>query len=586
MWQSAGGGDVGMVALDTKNRRFWMATNNGAIHVDNGLRGFWREVPFPPGDSPGLFLAPLAIAPSDPTIVYTGSMSALYKADIDNSTWIPIQGFGNVANGPVSAIAMAASNPRLLYVATGALVARIELGYPAVDLQLPDDPVPQPGRLISDMAVSPRDANRLYVVLGEWGGGARPARRRLYRCDAGTQTWQDLTDNLPWFSLADGSRSPSLNPIFAVVIDPDPAVTLASQEHVYVSCDRGVFRSWNGGDSWEQIDHGLPLTPVYDLLFQQSTRRLLAFTHGRGVWMRPADVEPCAGPPTVKEVDLYLRDQRYDIGLLPTPSEVTDPLHTSDPPEPSDDAASEDDEDSEEVETPPIPITLHLTDGIDLKIDRESVASELADEDDTPAFQVPASTVDYTPDGPLDTIGFEAMDHRAPNPKAPARVYLQVHNRGPDEATNVVARVYYAAPAADGSYPDLPANFWSQYPATDPAADSPWQPIGPATIIASVRPAEPEIVLWTWDVPAKIPAKLGLLAIVTSVDDPVDQGQPLDTMERRIDPLVRNNKRVLLKTTETVQAATSSGRSWRWLKWVGLAVGVGVGAAVLYEELK
>ena len=30
----------------------------------------------------------------------------------------------------------------------------------------------------------------------------------------------------------------------------------------------------------------------------------------------------------------------------------------------------------------------------------------------------------------------------------------------------------------------------------------------------------------------------------------------------------------------------SSGRSWGWLKWVGLAAGVGVGAAVLYEELK
>jgi hypothetical protein len=42
-----------------------------------------------------------------------------------------------------------------------------------------------------------------------------------------------------------------------------------------------------------------------------------------------------------------------------------------------------------------------------------------------------------------------------------------------------------------------------------------------------------------------------------------------------------------LKTTDTVQAAVaSSGHSWGWLKWVGLAVGVGVGAAVLYEELK
>jgi len=597
VWRYGGEGDVGMVALDATGGRFWVATNDGQIHLDDGPIGRVRNVPFPHGYSQGNFLAPFAIAPSDPTIVYTGSKGDLFKADVDTTTWIRIQGYAAQSNGNVSAIAVAPGNPRLVYVAAAdASVARLELGFPATDLQFPDDPDFVSARVISDMAVSPRDSNRLYVVLGEVRRGVRPSRRRIYRCDAGTGTWQDLTDKLPWFQLGTERRAPSVNPIYAIVIDPDPAVTVASLEHVYVGCERGVFRSWNGGDSWELIDDGLPLTPVYDLMFQQSTRRLIAFTHGRGVWMRPADIDPCVGPPTVKEVDLYLRDQRYDIALGPTPPQLVDPLASGGAPSSDEDDSGEDDSEEETEEDadaneppPPIPVILRSTDGVDLKVDRQSLASELAAEDKPdaePAFQAPASTVDYLPDGPLDAIGFEALEHRPPNPKAPARVYVQVHNRGPDEATNVVVRVYWAAQAAEGSYPDLPADFWSQYPATDPAADSPWQPIGPASILAQVRPAEPEVVLWTWNVPAKLPAKIGLLAIVTSPDDPVDEGQPLDALERKVDPLVRNNKRVLLKTTETVQAAVSSGRSWGWLKWVGLAAGVGIGATVLYEELK
>jgi len=588
LWQFSVLADVGMVAIDTKKRRIWIALNKGAIWVDEDGQGF-GEISFPPHVGGDPFSA-FAIAPSDPDVVYVGS-GELFLVDVDRTTAIPLPEYAQVSHGSVSAIAVAATNSRLLYVAAGdttythAGVARVELGSPAVDLKLPPETDEQPtGRYISDLAISPRDPDRLYVTIGEQLGGVRGFRPRLYRCDARTKNWTDLTGNLPSFELDGSSRDATWNPIHAIVIDPDPAVTDPALEHVYVGCDRGVFRSWNGGDSWEIIDHGLPLTPVYDLRFQPSTRRLLAFTHGRGVWMRAADVAPCPGPVTVTQVDLYLRDERYDIGLTPTPLELPDPLRLNEPAPSGDDEATED-----EAEVSPArasPLLLHSFDGVDLKIDCEAVASQLADEDAEPAFQDPASTVDYSDDGPLDAIGFEALDHRAPHPKAPARVYLQVHNRGPDEARDVVVRVYWAAQAAHGGYPDLPVDFWSQFPATDPAVDSPWQPIGPASIVASVRPAEPEIVSWTWNVPAKLPSKIGLLAIVTSADDPVDEGQPLAALERKIDPLVRNNKRVLLKTSDTVQAAVSSGGAWRWLKWVGLAAGVGVGAAVLYEELK
>jgi hypothetical protein len=102
--------------------------------------------------------------------------------------------------------------------------------------------------------------------------------------------------------------------------------------------------------------------------------------------------------------------------------------------------------------------------------------------------------------------------------------------------------------------------------------------------VAEIRPAEPEIVTWEWDVPKPLPETIGFLAIVSAPDDPVFEGQAPGAMTRQIEPLVRTNKRVLLRRTGTV-AAAAAGRSWRWLKILGVVVGVGLVGWGLYEAL-
>jgi hypothetical protein len=576
LWRQVGGGDAGLVAIDVPNRRFWKAGNDSSVAYRDRLHGNWIDLRHVPADATGAFLRHFVLAPSKPGLVYSGTRGLFWAEPEFVPWWFEVPEYRAEGAGSVVALAVAHDDPRRVYVADhNGNIFLVEL----TDLFSVVFPLPSPAsgpiRAITDMAVSPRNSRRLYVVAGELGAAfSRTPRSRLFRYEVATDTWSDLTPALPAFTLRARQRPATENAIHAIVIDPDPAVTDPAQEHVYIGCDVGVFQSRDGGNTWRAFYDGLPPTPVFDLALHPSEHLLRAFTHGRSVWERRTDIEPCPDPPPAgPEIDLYMRDHRYAVGAGSTPVELLDPVRR----------------DGRKPDTPELRPPLLWTAGPDLKVDRESISGETAiDEFDDaepvePGFQKPAGTVDYA-GGALDCIGFEALAHRDPRDGAKARVYLQVHNRGPDAATGVVARVYYAAEFGDGSWPDLPTGFWETFPAGEPAATSAWKPVGPARTVAEIRPAEPEIVTWEWDVPKPLPETIGFLAIVSAPDDPVFEGQAPGAMTRQIEPLVRTNKRVLLRRTGTV-AAAAAGRSWRWLKILGVVVGAGLVGWGLYEAL-
>jgi len=46
----------------------------------------------------------------------------------------------------------------------------------------------------------------------------------------------------------------------------------------------GVWRSTDGGKTWEPLPNALPDAPVFDLQVHPSRRLLRAATHGRGLY--------------------------------------------------------------------------------------------------------------------------------------------------------------------------------------------------------------------------------------------------------------------------------------------------------------
>jgi photosystem II stability/assembly factor-like uncharacterized protein len=60
---------------------------------------------------------------------------------------------------------------------------------------------------------------------------------------------------------------------------------------LYAGTERGVYVSFNDGESWEKLQLNLPLTPIHDLVIQKREKDLVIATHGRSFWILD-DISP------------------------------------------------------------------------------------------------------------------------------------------------------------------------------------------------------------------------------------------------------------------------------------------------------
>jgi photosystem II stability/assembly factor-like uncharacterized protein len=91
--------------------------------------------------------------------------------------------------------------------------------------------------------------------------------RHVFRSLDGGWTWED----------ADGGSLPDA-PFNAVVIPS------SSPDTVYVCGDAGVFVSRDGGQTWLDVTRNLPYVRVTDLVFDEREDTLYAATYGRSLW--------------------------------------------------------------------------------------------------------------------------------------------------------------------------------------------------------------------------------------------------------------------------------------------------------------
>src|SRR5262249_46521677 len=157
-----------------------------------------------------------------------------------------------------------------------------------------------------------------------------------------------------------------------------------------------------------------------DLAFHRGARMLRAATQSRGMWEIPVDLQTQPG------VEVYMRDTVVDTGrLTPSLSNVDDPFTTGQ--------------------------RVFWWQSPDIKVDISPFHTPALGDVD---FAVFADDQSMRDNGIEFAVGLR--DER-PQRNRPARVYVQVHNRGIQDATNVAVKVF-TTPAA-GTLPDLPANF-------------------------------------------------------------------------------------------------------------------------------
>jgi photosystem II stability/assembly factor-like uncharacterized protein len=197
---------------------------------------------------------------SEPNVFYMAAVNGgVWKTDDFGRTWTPI--FDDQPTGSIGAIAVAPSDPNIVYVGSGEGLARPDLSvgdgvYKSTDagktwthLGLRD------GQQIPMIAVDPRDANRLFVaVLGHPYGPSE--ERGLYRSTDGGKTFDKV--------LAKDENTGASD----VEIDPaNPDIVYAClweqrqgpwENGAWAGTNGGIFKSTDGGRTWHALTQGLP----------------------------------------------------------------------------------------------------------------------------------------------------------------------------------------------------------------------------------------------------------------------------------------------------------------------------------------
>jgi photosystem II stability/assembly factor-like uncharacterized protein len=219
--------------------------------------------------------------PSQPNVFYMGQVNGgVWKSDDYGRTWTPI--FDHQPTQSIGAIAVAPSDPNIIYVGSGEGLHRPDLSvgdgiYKSTDagktwthLGLRD------GLQIPALAIDPRNPDKVFAaVLGHPYGPSE--ERGLFRSTDGGQNWQKVISKDENTGASD------------VEIDPtNPDVVYAgmweAREGPWEDGNEvngtagGLFKSTDGGNTWRQLTNGLPkdLSQIYVTIAASNPKRLYA----------------------------------------------------------------------------------------------------------------------------------------------------------------------------------------------------------------------------------------------------------------------------------------------------------------------
>jgi photosystem II stability/assembly factor-like uncharacterized protein len=202
----------------------------------------------------------LAGVPTQPNVFYIGfDNGGVWRTTDYGSTWRPL--FDGQSTGSIGAIAVAPSDPNVIYVGTGAGIIRPDLAvgdgvYKSVDAGRTWTHLGlHDSQMIAMIDVDPTDPNRLFVAaLGHPYGPN--AERGIFRSTDGGRSFEKVLFKDEYTSANDVRIDPS---------DPKTVyATLWQQQQSFIEglafggAGNGIFKSTDGGTTWRQLTNGLP----------------------------------------------------------------------------------------------------------------------------------------------------------------------------------------------------------------------------------------------------------------------------------------------------------------------------------------
>ena len=226
------------------------------MSVESGLH--WRNL----GPFRGGRVNAVAGVPGQPNTFYFGSVGGgLWKTVNSGRTWAPV--FDSQPIASIGAIGVSSSNPNVVYVGTGEADMRSQITYGNGMYKSSDGGKTwahmglEGTRQISRVLVDPKDPNIVFVAALGHVYGANP-ERGVYRTRDGGATWQKVlfkNDNV-------GAADLAFDPQNSRVIYATLWNTRRPPWSIYPPSygpGGGIYKSMDGGATWQQLTNGVPV---------------------------------------------------------------------------------------------------------------------------------------------------------------------------------------------------------------------------------------------------------------------------------------------------------------------------------------
>jgi photosystem II stability/assembly factor-like uncharacterized protein len=207
------GRTVGAVGIPSQPNVFYIGVNNGGVWKTTDAGRIWKPI-F--DDQPTGSIGDVAIAPSNPNVLYVGSGEGLQRPDL------------SIGDG--------------MYKSTDAGKTWTHLGL-------------REGQQIASITVDPKDENRLFVgVLGHPYGPN--AERGVYRSTDGGKTFEKVL----YKDENTGAMQVEFDPNNSNIIYADLWAGRQGpwENGAWQGKESGLFKSSDGGNTWQKLTKGLP----------------------------------------------------------------------------------------------------------------------------------------------------------------------------------------------------------------------------------------------------------------------------------------------------------------------------------------
>lgn len=282
-WKKVLGGDGMECIIDYVNPNYMYGSlYYGSIKRSTNGGLTWGEISNSITEQ-GAWVTPYVMDNGNPSILYA-AYNNLWKSTNRGNSWTKVSNLSSTAT--IRSLAVAPTNNQIIYMANQStlfksvdggntwtnITAGLSYGY------------------ISDIAVSSHNPNHVFVTkLGYYDG------TKVFRSRNGGSSWTNISAGLPNL------------PANTIVYENGKA------DAIYVGLDAGVYYRDSLMTQWVPYNDNLPNVLVYELEIQYSDHKLVAATHGRGLWMTDTWDWINALPDNPGDAELQLR-------IFPNPS--------------------------------------------------------------------------------------------------------------------------------------------------------------------------------------------------------------------------------------------------------------------------